>query len=166
MDRGGENVYPLVLGGLEDPDATVVRNAAVALAFFEFVDGRGELLSGLADPDEFRRWEAVFSLRDLGNDEVVQALIGLLDEAVEPATRVRSEAVLSLGRIGGPGVTEPLLRTLRGDSSSQVRWRAALALSRDGDPAALPGLQDALLGERDEEVLGHIQDAIDALTGG
>ena len=71
------------------------------MAYFQREEARPELLNGLEDPDSFRRWEVVFNLRKVGSDDVIAALLPLLDESVEPNTRVRSEVALTLGRIGG-----------------------------------------------------------------
>jgi len=101
VDREGSEAIPLLLPALESADLVVVRNAAVALAFFDCPEAISELLEGLKDTDEFRRWEAIFSLRNIGDSEVAKALIRLLDETIEPAERVRGEAALTLGRIVG-----------------------------------------------------------------
>ena len=160
VDREGSEAIPLLLPALESADLVVVRNAAVALAFFDCPEAISELLEGLKDTDEFRRWEAVFSLRNIGDSEVAKALIRLLDETIEPAQRVRGEAALTLGRIGGGEVTPALLNALQNDTSPQVRWRSALALSRLGDASLVSQLEQALTTEQDPQVREFIEDAI------
>ncbi|MBI2894597.1 MAG: HEAT repeat domain-containing protein [Deltaproteobacteria bacterium] len=54
--------------------------------------------------------------------------------------RVRVQACLSLGRVGGSGARVPLERALRDDQPA-VRAAAAVSLARLGDRAALPALR-------------------------
>ncbi len=127
VDRSATTVKPLLLAGLDDPDAVVVRNAAVALSFLGFEEARPELLNGLGDPDDCRRWEAVFCIKWTPGPEVVSALVRMVDPANEPAERVRSEAALSLGRIGSEVSVTPLLTALDTDpqppkSADAPRW--------------------------------------------
>ncbi len=160
VDPKGEQTFPLLRDALKDPDPEVVRKAAIALAFFAQAEARPELLKGLKDPDAARRWEAVFSLKEIGNPEVVKALVPLLDEDVEPVRSVRQEVTLALGRIGGEGVAPALLKALREDESSEVRWRAALALSSLGDPSSVVGLEQALATEENPVVRKTLKEAI------
>ena len=163
IDHKGGAAIPAFIEALNEEDPIVVRNAAVALAFFGRPEARPELLRGLEDPEEFRRWEAVFSLRKVPNNVVAERLIHHLDPSNEHAVRVRNESALSLGRIGGRKAVEPLLRALREDPSHQVRWRAAMALAQLRDPSALDGLEQALASEQNDEVRKHIRDAIKKL---
>ena len=160
IDRKGAETIHLLIPALESADPVVVRNAAVALAFFHRSEAIPEILEGLRDPDEYRRWEAVFSLHNFSDPEVAKALILLLDEVVEPAERVRREAALALGHIGGEEVTSALLNALQNDDDPGVRWRAALALSRFGDTSLVSQLEQALSAEQDPQVREYIQDAI------
>jgi len=163
IDREGLNTIPLLHPGLQSSDAIEVRNAAVALAFFAQPEGRSELLEGLSDADSFRRWEASFILREIGNAEVAQALLLLLDETVEPEKRVRGQAVLTFGTIGGNEAVSALLDVLQDDSSPQVRWRAALALSRLGDASLVERLEQAVTAEKNPQVRESIDEAIEKL---
>ena len=87
IDQQATEAIPEFISALEDTDPVVVRNAAIALAFFQHEEARPELLKGLEDPDSFRRWEAVFSLSKVSSGEVIAALLPRLDESVEPNTR-------------------------------------------------------------------------------
>ena len=116
---------PLFLSGLEDLDPIVIRNAAVALAFFEHEAAIPELLRALDDPDSFRRWEAIFSLKEIGNNEVIAALVPFLDETREESTRVRSEVALALGRMGGSTEFPVQKRYIVCSSSVEVHGVAA-----------------------------------------
>ena len=166
VDQAGTDAIPLFRAGLESSDPEEVRNAAVALAFFDQEEAGPELLNGLRDSDPWRRWEAVFSLKNVGNPQVVQALVPSLDPKVEPNTRTRQETTLTLGQIGNEEVVPALLTALKQDASPEVRWRAALALSRLGFPSALAGLEQALLAEQDGHVRENIEQAIARLEGG
>ncbi len=159
-DRAGTETVPLLLVGLDSSEPEVVRNAAVALASFDQHEARPELIRGLDDPDNYRRWEAVFSLKNIGSPEVVNALISVLNDGLELETRVRQEAALTLGRIGGDGVDSALFIALREDPSHQVRWRAAMSLSRVGDASIVAELQEALTTELDPQVREHLEKAI------
>jgi HEAT repeat protein len=142
----------------------LVRNAAVTLAFFGQPAARPELSRGLHDSDAYRRWDAVFSLKNVGDPSVAEALIPLLDVTVESAVRVRQETALTLGSIGGDKARDALLVALRReDISFQVRWRAAPALEHIGDSSVVGELRQALSFEKDPQVLEFIQKAIDQL---
>lgn len=77
--------------------------------------------------------------RNVGGDEVVKALIGVLDD---PSEAVRVNAVDSLAELGDASAVEPLIEVLRNDSSALVKREAVEALGRIGDPRAVPALID------------------------
>lgn len=156
---GGESVVQL-RDGLVSPDAVVVRNAAVALAFFGQSHGVDELLKALHDPDEFRRWEAVFSLKGIAGPQEFNALVVHLNPQQEPAVRVRQEVALALGNSGNVEMVEQLMEALREDSSAQVRWRAALSIGKLGDSSVVGELGRLLAAEEDSLVREHISGAI------
>ena len=161
IDRQATEAIPEFISALEHTDPVVVRNAAIALAFFHHEAAVPELLKGLEDPDGFRRWESVFSMNNVGSDEVIAALLPRLDESVEPNTRVRSQVALTLGHIGAPELVPALLGTLKNDPEPGVRMRAVLSLGRIGGPAAVEGLRAALATEEDATVRDALQNAID-----
>lgn len=165
IQRQGGDAKPFFLAGLLDPDPVVVRNSAVALAFFGQPEARPELLRGLKDPDDFRRWEAVFSLKEVPSPEVVGALRLMLDPAAEAEERVRSEVALALGTIGDKGLIPDLMSTLRSDPSPSVRMRASLALARIGDPSVVPAMEEVLASETDQQAREFLQNAIKDLKG-
>lgn len=160
VDPSGREAVPLLRTGLQSPDLVVTRNAAVALAFLGQPEAVPELLRGLTDPDPFRRWEAVFSLRGVGNLQVVKALIPLLDERGEPDQGVRGEVALVLGRFGEKSAISALLKALRRDSSPEVRWRAALALSQLADASVVGEMEQALSTEQNTTVRKQLEDAV------
>ena len=165
IDPGGAEAIVALTPGLDDADPEVVRNAAVAIAFFSGAAAIPELLDGLTDADEFRRWEAVFSLRDFQDEAVVDGLIPLLSASAEPAVRVRNEVALSLGGIDEERVITALFDALRSDPSPEVRWRAAMTLGRNVGPESLEDLETALANETDEQVRQFIEDAIADVSG-
>ena len=160
VEPDGEETIPRLRAALQSADPVVVRNAAIALAFFSQPEALPELLRGLNDPDGFRRWEAVFSLREFGGPEVAEALIPLLDDEIEFDARVRQEVVVVLGGIGGERAVTALLHALREDQSPQVRWRAAMALARLGDASTVGELEEALSVEQDSQARKFIEEAI------
>lgn len=76
--------------------------------------------------------------------------------------RVRVQACLSLGRVGGPQARSPLERALR-DQQPAVRAAAAASLARLGDRAALPALRRAQA-DTAPVVRQQIEQAIHALA--
>jgi HEAT repeat protein len=161
VDRQATQAVPEFLAALECEDPVVVHNAAVALAFFGRAESRPALLRALDHPDEYQRWEAVFSFRKVGNAEVAAVLVGHLDPSLEPSTRVRGESALVLGRILKDDAVPTLLKPLREDPSRDVRWRAALALSRLNVGDSLGDLKGILAAEKDAEVRKLIQKRIE-----
>ncbi len=161
VEKDASVAKPILLPALNDPDPIVVRNAAVALSFFGFEEGRPELLNGLSDSDDYRRWEAVFSLKEVPSPEVVQALTPLVNPEVEAADNIRSEATLTLGRIAGPEIVPLLIDVLQTDPVSGVRMRAAISLSRHEDEAVAKELAVIIESETDEQVIDMLQDIVD-----
>ena len=160
VDREGVETIPLFLSALKDPDPVVVHNAALGLAFFGRSEARPALLEGLKSPNTFRRWESVFSLRSVGDAQVVEALLPFLDPQVEPDDGIRGEVILVLGRIALEETTPVLLDALRNDISPKVRWRATLSLGSSSDSSLLAELEQALSAERDPLVREGIKEAI------
>lgn len=160
VNRTGSEAIPSLRNVLYSHDAAAVRNAAIGLAFFGQSEGRAELLRGLNDQDAFRRWEVVYSLRQVGSHEVALELASLLEPAREPDVRVRSEATLALGYMGGPGVIPLLVNALRRDKSPQVRWRAAMTLSRVGNASVVQALREIMSTEQDPQVREHVEAAL------
>ena len=117
------------------------------------------------DPERARRWDAVFSLREIGDGDTALSILPLLDPSLELDDGVRSETALTLAAIGGPAAIPPLLDTLRNDPSPEVRWRAALGLSSAGSPELVDELKEVLATEEDPDVREGIESAIESLGG-
>ena len=159
---GGETVPIFVEAALSN-DLRLVHYAGIALAFFDRPEGEPALIASLGSTESFRRWEAVFSLRNVASQAGIEAIIPLLDTNVESDTGVRGEVALTLGNVGGEQAVPVLMATLRSDPSAEVRWRAALGLSVAGDASLLSELEVALADEQDDQVRETIQQTIDAL---
>ncbi len=165
VEREGDTALPILFEGLESAEPDVVLNAAVALAFFSQPEARPRLLAALEDSRDFRRWEAVFSLKQVMDSQVTEAFIQRLDESVESDPGVRGEAALGL-RVGeGPLIVPALLSSLRNDSSPKVRWRAAMTLGSIGDPALVEELEQVLETEFDPSVREFVEEAITDIKG-
>ncbi|MBM3946435.1 MAG: HEAT repeat domain-containing protein, partial [SAR202 cluster bacterium] len=143
VETDGKSAIPFFMTGLQDRDPIVVRNAAVAPAFFSRPEAKPELVRGLKDPDDFRRWEAVFSLRTVGDQQIDDLLLPMLSSKNERDDQVRGEVALALGKLGGETSVDALLVALRQDPSPQVRWRSALSLGQRGDGTVVPVMEAA-----------------------
>ncbi|MBM3945145.1 MAG: hypothetical protein FJ317_06610 [SAR202 cluster bacterium] len=163
IDRKAVQSSVAFVAALDDPDPIIVHNAAVALAFFGRAEALPQLLLDLQDSDSYRRWEAVFSLKEVGDSQAAEALRPYLLESNEPAADVRAQTALTLGSIGDSSFVEDLLTTLQEDSAATVRMRAALALGQIKDPTAIPGLEQALASETNSLVIDFIENAIETL---
>lgn len=79
--------------------------------------------------------------------------------------RVRVQAALRLGRVGGPASRADLEAALR-DAHPAVRVACAVALGNVGDAAAVPALHQAMKGETFASVKSAMKDSIDKLRSG
>jgi HEAT repeat protein len=75
-----EEWAPTVLSMLADDRVAVRAEAAEAAGELEMTDAREPLLEMLADPDENVRAAAIWSLSQIGGDEVGERLKALLEE--------------------------------------------------------------------------------------
>lgn len=78
--------------------------------------------------------------------------------------RVRVQAALRLGRVGGTSSRVDLESGLR-DAHPAVRVACAVALGNVGDAAAVPSLEKAMRGETYASVKSAMKDSIDKLHG-
>jgi hypothetical protein len=157
--------YPVELrGGLMDTFRAALRdaepstrwNAAIALSNFELPDGLSVLHEGFPTSVGFRRWEAINAFGRIHDERTVPLLASVLRDG---EVRHRSEAALSLGRIGTPPAVGALLGAL-GDASPDVRWRACMALADSTDERARPALESLLRAESDAEVRRQAERAL------
>ena len=152
-------LYPLLLSvheGKEKP-VGVVLSTIFGLSQFRTMYAR-RLFAGRNKSKKARAMRRMGA----GSDQLaVDDLIGQLEDA-EP--EIRQEAVLALGRIGGPEAVEALVRQLA-SPESDVRPEAAKALGMTRDPTAVGPLLEKLsdpneiVRERAAEALGELRSA-------
>jgi HEAT repeat protein len=144
-----DEVVPLLLPGLDDPDDQLRWYATVALAYFCQPEVAGLLNEGLDRDDAFEAWQAVFYLGFVHDDESVSLLIAVMLDVESRDVAQRREAALTLGKIGDPDAIPALTEALE-DPEPEVRWRAAQSLAGLLGTSSLPVLRDALARETDE----------------
>jgi HEAT repeat protein len=135
----------------------------------EGVEGLGEnaedpkaieyLLRGAADADLSVR---VKSIDIVGNARLKQAVPLLVQQLFMRDTTLatKQHILASLGKIGDPSATKPILDFLARDVDPSVRGSAVYALGDIGDRAALPSLEKLAKSTTDENFRGLTQSAI------
>ncbi|MEA3166892.1 MAG: deoxyhypusine monooxygenase [Thermoplasmata archaeon] len=90
----------------------------------------------------FQRMRAVFSLRNRGGAEAIEALAAAFDD---PSALLRHELAYVLGQMGDPHAVPFLTAVLRkGHEHVMVRHECAEALGAIGQPESVPVLQQYL----------------------
>jgi len=150
-------LYPLLLAIREGKEKPVGMVLSTVFGTSQFRTMYAMRL--FAGRDKSKKTQAMRRM-GAGSDRLaVDDLIGQLEDA-EP--EIRQEAVLALGRIGGPEAVEALVRQLT-SPESDVRPEAAKALGMTQDPAALGPLLERLsdpneiVRERAAEALGELR---------
>ena len=135
----------------------------------EGVEGLGEnaedpkaieyLLRGAADADLSVR---VKSIDIVGNARLKQAVPLLVQQLFMRDTTLatKQHILASLGKIGDPSATKPIIDFLARDVDPSVRGSAVYALGDIGDRAALPSLEKLAKSTTDENFRGLTQSAI------
>jgi HEAT repeat protein len=135
----------------------------------EGVEGLGEnaedakaveyLLRGAADADLSVRVKAIDIV---GNARLKQAVPLLVQQLFMRDTTLatKQHILASLGKIGDPSATKPILDFLARDIEPSVRGSAVYALGDIGDRAALPSLEKLAKNTTDENFRGLTQSAI------
>jgi len=158
----GEQVVSLLREGLEDDDPTIVWNTVVGLAYFKQPEVAPLLNQGLLENEDFARWEAVYCLHMVQNEESVLLLSELITDTEAAVKNLRQEAAMTLGRIGDPTAIPALLAALE-DPEAHVRWRAAAALARLNAVDSIAAIEAALEKEVDDFAIEQMQQAIERL---
>ena len=107
------------------------------------------LISALRNDNYLIRRDAARSLKRVGDEQAVEALIAALkyetwEDDYTVLIAVRESAADALGIIGDKRAVNPLIQSLYEDSDEEVRWKAAAALGKIGDHSAVEPLIDAL----------------------
>lgn len=87
----------------------------------------------------------------------------LLSLLTHPDAKVRSNAVIDLGKLKATQAVDPLAATLAGDQSPIVRDAAARALGLIGSPQALTALIHAAQADTDHDVRRSAQFAVEVI---
>jgi HEAT repeat protein len=163
-DVAAQQIVPLLRTGLEDPNDPLRWHAAVALANFRRFEVAPLLNEGTTRTDSFERWEAVWCLSVVHDENSVTALAQVVLDVEGTRTNVRQEAALTLGKIGDPAALPALACALGDDPEPGVRSRAAQALEKIEAAAALPELlaavereQDSFAREQIEAIIARLQ---------
>jgi HEAT repeat protein len=106
------------------------------------------LLVALKNEDFLVRKDAAISLKRVGDERAVSALIDALkyeswEDDYTVLIAVRENAAEALGNIGDIRAVKPLIRALKEDSDEEVRWKAAAALGKIKDISAVKYLVES-----------------------
>ena len=148
--RAEQVVEPLI-GLLDDPDIEVQCKAVDALGKIGGNQAIDALVKTLDRP-ELRR-EAIQTLTNIRTKQVVETLIGLLDD---PDIEVQRKAVDALGKIGDNRSIDALVKTL---DRPELRWDAIQALTNIRSEQVV----EPLIGLLDDPDIEVQRKAVDAL---
>ena len=89
-----------------------------------------------------RRFRALFTLRSIGGDDAVAALLGAMTD--DPSALFRHEVAFALGQMQAPGAVGVLKRVLRDATDDEmVRHECAEALGAIATEECVDALRDA-----------------------
>ena len=118
-----------VLRRLDDPDAEVREEAALALGRARAEEAVDALIERLRDPESTIRIVAAKALGQIGNPRALPYLIEGLES---PSDEVQQACAQAIGKIGGEESLAQLFRLMREGRSEKVSALSADALSRRG----------------------------------
>lgn len=136
-------------------------NAAIGLSMFRVQECLPFLEKGITDENSWRRWEAINALGRIHDERSADFLGPVLLNSTDK--RERSEAVLSLGKVGTPKAIDLLISVLE-DADQGVRWRACMALGLAGDVRAIKHLERVRDNDSDPDVVRHATKALAAIA--
>ena len=149
---------PALVGALEDEEACIRHDSAIALGYIQDTRAAGSLICLLeGDPEPSVREAAAGALWWIGSTEAIEPLVRVLartDE--EPA--VRGRAANALGHLPDGRALRALLSALD-DPSAEIRYWSALALGEMGDGRAIPKLESLTDDDATVEPWGQVGDA-------
>ncbi len=110
------------------------------------IDG---LIRALKNEDYLVRKDAAISLKKIGDDKAVDALIESLQyeswqDDYTVLIAVRENSAEALGTIGNKKAIPALIDALKNDSDEEVRWKAVAALGKLNDKSAVDAIIEAL----------------------
>lgn len=147
-----------VLKMLDDPDWWLRVTACETLAKLKDRRVVPRLVKALDDEDT--RWAAIDTLGQLGGDEALSALLGLLRD---PRPEVRLEAVQVCARTDDARVAPMLRQMVEGDADQEVRTRVVELLRARGevsvdDDRATAAVQSAALTRPLDKILAEARE--------
>lgn len=157
---GNQDAIASLMKALSDPNSQVCKSAMGALEAMN-VDVLGPLLESLSDESPSVRVFSVETLGKTGKNEAVSPLIELL--AREDDSRVRQQALESLGKLGAQDAFDMLLVSLL-DEDEDVRVAAAKTLRKIDLAKALNSLSAGLQSEDSTQQIQSVK-ALSALGG-
>jgi HEAT repeat protein len=156
-------IVPALHDGLQNAaDDASAWYAVVALAYFEQPEAAPLLHLGIDRSDPFERWEAVYGLGMVHNDESAALVVHVLLDVSGREVELRQEAAMVLMHIADPSTIPALVEALH-DPEPGVRWRAGLVLGKLAGTDALAELEAALQRETDPFALETLQISVDRL---
>ena len=112
-------------------------SAAMALARIQDKRAVDPLINMLEDEDDWFRFCVAYALNHISDKRVINPFIKVLKN--DSDSRVCSEVIQCLGRIGGKNAIEPLIGALQ-NTDNKVKWYAAEALGKLADERAIEPL--------------------------
>jgi HEAT repeat protein len=154
-DIGDPRALPALRALFADPDSLVRAYAASALAKFDMSEVEGTLREGLRDSNVRVRLAAAQALANPAAGGSVDILI--YKARMDPERQVRSQAIQSLGEIGGAKAFS-FLRNLYRDGAAAIQYREAAlsALCAHDLAGSLPTIGEVIDQEwsrKDQQVL-------------
>lgn len=142
--RSPEDLLPILLELLDDPDPDVRRTATMAVGKIGHPGPAGALVQGLKDPDPLVREYSASSLGSLGEVVRDQAGLAVADLLLDSSDAAKQAAARALGEIGtAPKALDSVIEAL-GDPDVRTRRAAVLALGRIEAGSAFPALTEAV----------------------
>lgn len=128
---GMERLFPYLRDVLDDPDAELRCQAALAIFYVDPKGGIELLVPLLDDPEWIVRVEICGLLHDIADERAVRPLIQIMKS--DPNPMVRNTAAYALGGIGDPVAIPALIQALNSDHEPDelghcASGRAATAL--------------------------------------
>ncbi len=137
---GGPKVVNAVIRLIKDDDEAIRRSAIEILNSIKDPKSMKHLIEAVEDTDWWVRERAVDALAEIGSNEAIPALIGMLGKHQESVPVV----IRALGKIGGKQVLQPLLQQLEVDSKT-IKVEALTALAQVGDEDNATVIRKALV---------------------